>query len=63
MICGSRREGYDEEDEDDSYRRRPMPAKNYARPYNTNTNGGRTNPGFVADGYNRNNPLPNRVYI
>ena len=34
--------------------------------YNTNTNGGRNNPGFVTDvpsTYHRNTNLPNRVYI
>lgn len=69
MICGSRNE--DDYDEDLTYRPRNDPSayrtpkKNFNN-YNTNTNGGRNNPGFVTDApsnYHRNTNLPNRVYI
>ena len=72
MICGSRND--DDYDEDLTYRPRNDPSayrtpkKNFNN-YNTNTNGGRNNPGYVAPGYDvpstyhRNTNLPNRVYI
>ena len=69
MICGSRRDDY-EDDEDDGYRRRAtMPHENRSMPYVkpftgvTSPAGGRPNPGFIPDNYNRNTNLPNRVYI
>lgn len=63
MICGSRREDY-EDDEEDGYRRRTIPNTNRSMPYvKPVTSPGRQNPGFIPDSYNRNTNLPNRVYI
>ena len=72
MICGSRNDDdYDEEltyrpRNDPSAYRTPKKNLNNYNNYNTNTNGGRNNPSYVADvpsNYHRNTNLPNRVYI